>query len=119
MEKAKKIKRFLRVFYNVTCIFSGTKYPTVSLYFTQVFVVQHTLMMQTEDNDRYVKSMATEMSKKFSKYWSEYNLLGAVACILDPRYKIQFVEFCYNKLYGLRSRQFENVKDKLKSLFNE
>lgn len=118
-DKAEKIKKFLGVFYNATCVFSGTRYPTANLFFPQVFLVQHTIKMGTEDSDRYVKFMAMEMGKKFAKYWNDYNLLLAIACILDPCYKIQFVEFCYKRLYGQDSMQFENVKYKLNALFNE
>ena len=72
-----------------------------------------------KDDDEYVKLIATKMYKKFEKYWSEYNVLLAIACILDPRYKMQFVEFCYHGLYGHNSTELKNVKDKLFSLFNE
>ena len=75
--------------------------------------------MGMESDDFHVKSMAIEMNRKFEKYWREYNLLLAIACVLDPRYKIQFVEFCYKRLYGDDSRQFGKVKSKLFSLFNE
>ena len=72
-----------------------------------------------ESDDFHVKSMAIEMIKKFEKYWREYNLLLAIAYVLDPRYKIQFVKFCYDRLYGNDSREFEKVRSKLFSLFNE
>lgn len=39
-----------------------------------------------------------------------------IACILDPRYKMDFVKFCYKRFYGKR---FEVVETKLKGLCDE
>ncbi|KAI3689510.1 hypothetical protein L2E82_47470 [Cichorium intybus] len=55
---------------------------------------------------------------KFEKYWSEFSLILAIAVILDPRYKLQTVEWGYSKIYGANSSQFEEVKDTLSSLFD-
>lgn len=43
-DRAEEIRKFLEIFYNVTCIFPGTKYPTANLFFPQVFMVQQTLL---------------------------------------------------------------------------
>ncbi|KAG6487738.1 hypothetical protein ZIOFF_056339 [Zingiber officinale] len=43
------------------------------------------------------------------------NSMGTV----DPRFKMQFVEFCYNKLYGHGSNELSLVRSKLVSLFEE
>ena len=60
------------------------------------------------------------MFVKFQKYWAEFSRILAFAVILDPRYKIQFVDFCYKKLYGVNgSLEFTIVRDQLFSLFNE
>ncbi|KAL2939350.1 Zinc finger BED domain-containing protein RICESLEEPER 1, partial [Bienertia sinuspersici] len=42
-----------------------------------------------------------------NNYWSDYNLLLSCAIVLDPPYKLWFVEYCYTVLYG-------EVKDKEK-----
>ncbi|OMO91462.1 hypothetical protein CCACVL1_07109, partial [Corchorus capsularis] len=44
--------------------------------------------------------MAKEMKTKFDKYWSSYSTLLAFAIILDPRYKLQFLKFCFQKVHG-------------------
>lgn len=60
---------------------------------------------------------ANRMYSKFEKYWSEYSTILAIAVTLDPRYKIQFVDFCYSKLYGPGSTEGSRVWEKLTSLF--
>ncbi|OMO93748.1 hypothetical protein COLO4_16698 [Corchorus olitorius] len=63
--------------------------------------------------------MATRMFAKFEKYWSDFSLILAVAVTLDPRYKLQFVEYSYQTLYGENSEQFSKISATLYGLFNE
>lgn len=44
--------------------------------------------------------MARRMENFFDKYWNSYSVVLSFAVILDPRYKLQFVEWCYVKLLG-------------------
>ncbi|CAL8993402.1 unnamed protein product [Prunus brigantina] len=116
--KVEKITKFLGYFYDVTCLFSGTKYPTSNLFFPKVFIVQHQIKAAMEDNDGFMNKMGTNMNMKFEKYWSEYSLILAIAIILDPRYKLHFVEWAYTKLHGKDSEEFKYVRDTLTSLFD-
>ena len=43
----------------------------------------------------------------------------AIAVVFDPRYKFQFLEFSYQKLYGSGSAELTKVRDTLFNLFNE
>ncbi|KAA8538150.1 hypothetical protein F0562_027758 [Nyssa sinensis] len=117
--KVEKIHKFLRLFYDITCLFSGMKYPTANLYFPLVFKLQLSLTHEKQSYDGFLRRMATQMFGKFEKYWSEFNLILAIAVIFDPRYKIQFIEFSFNKLYGDGSNQLTHVRNKLFSLFDE
>ncbi|XP_070660473.1 zinc finger BED domain-containing protein DAYSLEEPER-like [Malus domestica] len=69
------------------------------------------------DCDDFMRRMGSYMNLKFEKYWSEYSLILAIAVILDPRYKLQFVEWGYDKLYGKESRELKDVGDTLFALF--
>ena len=53
------------------------------------------------------------------KYWDSYSAILSFLVILDPRYKFQFVEYCYVKLYGSEEdvRLEKKVYDKLKVFF--
>ncbi|XP_075520592.1 zinc finger BED domain-containing protein RICESLEEPER 2-like isoform X3 [Primulina tabacum] len=117
--QAEKICKFLEVFYETTTLFSEVKYPTANLYFPRVFTVQLTLSQALQSSDDFMRSMANRMFQKFDKYWKDYNILLSIAVIVDPRFKKQFVEFCYNKLYGHGSNELSLVKSKLVSLFEE
>lgn len=45
-----------------------------------------------QSSNAFVSSMVGRMYSKFEKYWCEYNIILAIVVILDPRYKVQFVE---------------------------
>ncbi|KAL0004660.1 hypothetical protein SO802_012221 [Lithocarpus litseifolius] len=119
-KKAKKIKKFLAVFYDATLVFSGTKYPTANLYFPQVFIVYFTLKKESDSGDEYMRKMADQMLVKFEKYWIEFSVVLAIAVVLDPRYKLPFIDWCYQKLYGYPSSlQYLKVREKLFAMFGE
>ena len=80
--KLEKIFKFLEVFYEVTCIFSGNKYCIANLYFPSVSTVERTLKEEIESSDTFMKIMACKMYEMFSKYWSEYSPILAMAAVL-------------------------------------
>ncbi|XP_040374613.1 zinc finger BED domain-containing protein RICESLEEPER 2-like [Rosa chinensis] len=116
--KIEKITKFLGYFYEVTWLFSGTKYPTSNLFFPKVFIVQHSIQEAMMDHDSFMRRMGMEMNLKFEKYWSDYSLILGIAVVMDPRFKMQFVEWAYDKLYGPDSSQLEVFNDTLSSLFD-
>ena len=118
--KIEKLCGFLKVFYEVTCAFSGSKYPTSNLYFPNIVRVRILLKEEMEKGDGLMRSMATRMFTKFEKYWAEFSTIMAIATILDPQYKFQFAEWAFKKVYGAdHVIELSLLKDKLSCLFVE
>nr|XP_009787974.1 PREDICTED: zinc finger BED domain-containing protein RICESLEEPER 2-like [Nicotiana sylvestris] len=64
--------------------------------------------------------MAGKMEEKFSKYWQEYTPILSLVVVLDPRYKLKFVKFCFSKLDSLSCNdKTKVVEDNLHRLFKE
>nr|XP_019703385.2 zinc finger BED domain-containing protein RICESLEEPER 1-like [Elaeis guineensis] len=64
--------------------------------------------------------MARPMREKFAKYWEECSLSLAIATVLDPRFKIDIVEYYYDQLYGSDSFDYiERVRTVMFDLYNE
>jgi len=118
-DKVEKIKTFLKLFYDATLKFSGTKYPTANLYFPSIWHCCVMLKQYLEGDDEYLKYMATAMWGKFQKYWSQFHLTLAIACVLDPRFKLRLVEFSYKKLYGDDCVECISMRSTLYSIFEE
>ncbi|KAG4196140.1 hypothetical protein ERO13_A06G150966v2, partial [Gossypium hirsutum] len=101
--------KFLKVFYDVTCVFSGSNYPTANLYFRRVWKV-HKLLLDTVKGPH---SFLTPM-------WAEYSLILSCAAILDPRYKLNYVQYCFTTIYGIHASDFvETILSNLRLLFDE
>ncbi|XP_024978929.1 zinc finger BED domain-containing protein RICESLEEPER 2-like [Cynara cardunculus var. scolymus] len=100
--------KFLKVFYEVTCAFSGSKYITTNLYFANVLTVRVLLHKEKDSDDTFVKNMASRMYEKFEKYWANFSTVMAFAAVLDPRYKYHIVEWGYEKFIGTNFDTFSN-----------
>ncbi|XP_048493931.2 zinc finger BED domain-containing protein RICESLEEPER 2-like [Beta vulgaris subsp. vulgaris] len=120
-QKVYVIHDFLKVFYDITNEFSSYKTPTANIYFKGVWEIQCMLLEMANGPHLFLVDMAKEMQKKFDKYWSDYNLLLSCACVLDPRYKLGFVEYCYSTLYGEShaKEKVANVRSMLCELLKE
>ena len=64
------------------------------------------------------------MKKKIDKYWESIdniNLMLFVAVVLDPRYKLKYVKFCFRGWYGKDKgdAMSSKVRDALKRLYVE
>ena len=97
---AKEICERLELFYEVTKIFSRTKYPTSNLYFPNICEIK--LSMSNWIGSPYVeiRLMAINMIEEFNKYWAEIHNLLVVATVLDPIFKMKLVEFYFLKIFG-------------------
>ncbi|GLT39759.1 hypothetical protein SLA2020_139340 [Shorea laevis] len=119
-EKVSLLCKFLKAFFEVTRILSGSRYPTSNLYFKWVWKVYSRLLDMVRGPENFLTSMVKEMESKFRQYWSDYSLILSCAAVLDPRYKVKFVEYCYTKLYGNDAQQYVGtVINTLYCLFDE
>ncbi|GJW00868.1 zf-CCHC domain-containing protein [Tanacetum coccineum] len=65
--------------------------------------------------------MAKEMKTKFEKYWDTYSMILLFVVILDPRYKMKIVEYCFDKLGMLGemlSDKVGSIESGLRNLYN-
>ncbi|KAK1432915.1 hypothetical protein QVD17_09818 [Tagetes erecta] len=108
------ITRFLKPFYDITTLFSGSSYPTSNLYFHKVWKIQMFIEEEIHNVDPVIENMAKEMQQKFEKYWDNYSVVLSFAVILDPRYKLKIVEYCFSKL----NMTNEDRDEKLKIIFD-
>jgi hypothetical protein len=76
----------LEIFNDVTAIFSETKSPTANFFFPEMCRVRSLLNAQliSDQDDVFMRDMASVMWEKMEKYWNDCNLLLAIATILDP-----------------------------------
>ena len=54
--------------------------------------------------------MTAVILDKFDKYWEEKNNVMVIATILDPRFKMRYIQFYFSQLYDF-SRCEQEVAD--------
>ncbi|XP_026398884.1 zinc finger BED domain-containing protein RICESLEEPER 2-like [Papaver somniferum] len=121
-EQIEVVTKFLKVFHDLTKIFSGSKYPTSIPYFERICQVQVLLKKESRNDIEFIRNMVKEMQAKFDSYWKELSPILAMAVVLDPRSKMNFVKFTYSKLYPeVREleREVNKVRSNMTTLFNE
>ncbi|KAJ1687728.1 hypothetical protein LUZ63_013619 [Rhynchospora breviuscula] len=110
----------LKVFYGATLKLSGTKYPTLNLFFTEFCEVFLTIKKMATSPYQFIVQMGTDMLAKFDKYWTIGNSLLAIATVLDPRCKIAVVEYYMKELCPKVCDSFiNNLRNCMKEMFNE
>ncbi|CAN1278795.1 Putative AC transposase [Linum perenne] len=101
-------------------MFSGAKYPTTNMFFPRICDLRVKLSEWLYDPNPMISNMAHSMWTKFSKYWDVIHNVLAIAVVLDPRYKLEIVEF-YAEKFGSADCGFsaESVKQILCELVVE
>jgi len=88
----------LKIFDDVTLIFSERDFPTANLLFRLICEIKLSLQSWLNSDVDVIRDMTFKMIEKFDKYWSEMNGLLAIALILDPRKKMDYVDFYFNEI---------------------
>lgn len=116
-----KIAPILKSLAEVTSAFSGSTYPTTNIFYPYIVNVKVALRAAIASGDDELKLMADAMLDKFDKYWEEKNNVMVLATILDPRFKMRFIGWCFNQMYepSKAANELRDVKDELKDLYSQ
>jgi len=71
--------------------------------------------------DTYLKKMGAAMLHKFDKYWEVKNNVMVIATILDPRFKMRYIEFYFSQLYDSSrcEQEVADIKKELEELYKK
>ena len=115
------ITRFLKKFYDATNRLSAYLHVSSNLYFTEVCDIVGSLNELSMMEDSSLRSMSIKMRLKFDKYWEpidKMNMMLLVAVVLDPRYKLKYVKFCYSYYFKLEVSHMIELTQKLRNALN-
>ena len=121
-----KLIRFLVIFYNSTLVVSASSKVNAFKCYGEIVTIERNLTGLVSSLDPELKLKASEMLKKFLKYWGGIkgvNKMLILATIFDPTQKMHFAKLCFEKLYGkdtVEAKEMtKSVTDLLTSMFNE
>ncbi|KAK4285030.1 hypothetical protein QN277_001781 [Acacia crassicarpa] len=95
---AKDFVIFLKVLYNITLQFSGSLHVTSNICFQHIVDVSDILQAMANNHNSLLCNMAKGMQSKYDKYWGKFenlNPLLVIAVVLDPRYKMKYLNFIF------------------------
>jgi hypothetical protein len=118
-EKIENVNQVLVVFNDVTTIVSGSDYRTSNLFLLEVWKMKEIVDAKSGDRNEYIRLMVARISDKFDKYLRDTNMLMALAAVLDPRYKINLINFYFPIIYPLdvKGNRIKDVLSVLKELY--
>ncbi|XP_070017176.1 zinc finger BED domain-containing protein RICESLEEPER 1-like [Nicotiana sylvestris] len=126
-KNVKAFIKFLNIFYQTTLKFSGSLYATSNSFFHEFFNLRNAIIKHTKSDDRTLNDMAGRMKSKLEKYWGKFedmNMLLLVAVMLDPRYKMKYVNFILTDAFGsllgrLKSEDVVSILTRLYDNYND
>ncbi|KAE8690247.1 hypothetical protein F3Y22_tig00110904pilonHSYRG00114 [Hibiscus syriacus] len=113
---------FLSIFYDVTLRLSGSRYVTCNHYAHEIYGTR-LMISNISDDDEGIKKMAAQMMSKYDKYYGNIdniNIMMFVGVILDPRHKLNYVNWIVHDSYDETQATllFLKIKMVLQSLFD-
>nr|ADN33674.1 transposase [Cucumis melo subsp. melo] len=101
-DNAKVFVKFLKTFSEVTMKFSASMSVTSNIFFHELCLIQEIIREYSSYENALLSQMTLSMQTKFNKYWGittseKTNLLLYVSVVLDPRYKLAYVNYCFNE----------------------
>ena len=97
---AEKILQYLLPFYTMTELFLGTQYPTSNLFFPMICEMRINLDQWELSDVPVVREMVGQMIMKFDKYWAQFHGILVISVIIDPKFKMQLVNYYFPQFYG-------------------
>jgi hypothetical protein len=119
-ESVTALTNCLKLFVDVTNVFTDAKLPTANIYFPEICDVHIRLIEWCKSPDDIINSTAIKMKSIFDHYWIKCGLILAIAAILDPRYKMKLVEYYFKQIYEADGPdRIKDVLNGIRDLFNE
>ncbi|KAG7582285.1 HAT C-terminal dimerization domain [Arabidopsis suecica] len=117
-----KIQTFCKL---TNCIYKVAKelfegeYSTSNVFFHLLAELKVMLNQELANADSdYFLSKAKQILERFDKYWNNMFLVLATASVLDPRFKMKYLEFyCSKKEVNVEGSKAATVLDYLRNLF--
>ncbi|KAI9125837.1 hypothetical protein K1719_003255 [Acacia pycnantha] len=111
-------------FYNLTNRISGSLYVTSNNFFREIYKVYRFLNEWLKSDVLELCNVASRMKEKYDKYWGDpmqINKLLYIAIVLDPRYKLDWVQFALCKMHtrAVGEHLGVHIKEVLICLYDE
>lgn len=122
---ARAFSAFLKLFYEATKTFSTSQNVSLHTCFHQVSAIYCELKQATLNLNDFFASVGGDMMEKYNRYWGspdKMNKMIYFGIILDPRYKLSYIEWAFKDMYGVGSKFGSDlvkfIKENLQKLYD-
>jgi hypothetical protein len=81
----------LKMFNDITAVFSGTNYVTANIQLLKICEAKMQIRQWSACANPIIEKMSSKMIDKFDKYWKDIKGPMGIATILDPRFKTDYL----------------------------
>lgn len=120
-DKAVRLVKFLKIFYDATIQFSGSKVVTANQPLLWMCTIVGELEKCIKSGDPLMASIGIAMKEKYDKYWGrleDMNKICLIAVLMDPRYKVLYLEYFFPKLQEDKAKVQQMVTE-VKKIFEK
>ncbi|KAF3774789.1 putative AC transposase [Nymphaea thermarum] len=71
---------------------------STNLVFEEIVSIYHHLYRHRGTSNEHIRALTCKMQEKFDKYFKGYNILFAIAVVLDPRFKLSYLKYLLGNL---------------------
>jgi Domain of unknown function (DUF4413) len=119
-KQAQDVAKILEAFLNATKSFLVVRRPSSHTYMKEVWGIRGLLLDGELKDNAILQGLTQRMQKKFFKYWETPNLILTIATLFDPRYKLNFIQYCFQYAYGDEyETKLDNVRTWLTKYYEE
>nr|XP_020151658.1 zinc finger BED domain-containing protein RICESLEEPER 2-like [Aegilops tauschii subsp. strangulata] len=120
MGVTESICKILRTFYHAIEVISGPSSPTANIYFSEVWKVRTVLQEEASNENVEIATLVMVMQHAFDEYWQNSYVWLSIPVVLDPRFKMSFIEFRLRQAYGAGSASYlSEIRGAVQELFGE
>ncbi|KAF1895890.1 hypothetical protein Lal_00033953 [Lupinus albus] len=106
-EMANEICQKLKLFYNVTLVYSGTLYPTANVLFPKICEIKLALVDWLKSTDLVIHQMAEAMHAKFENQSQTLNLIDVGADEVNVDWRAKYKSFVSEQNFTIAHRRSE------------
>ncbi|XP_050890290.1 zinc finger BED domain-containing protein RICESLEEPER 1-like [Lathyrus oleraceus] len=122
---ARAFSAFLKLFYEATKTFSTSQNVSLHTCFHHVSAIYCELKQAPLNLNDFFASVGGDMMEKYNRYWGspdKMNKMIYFGIILDPRYKLSYIEWAFKDMYGVGSKfgsdLVKSIKENLQKLYD-
>ncbi|KAL7152563.1 hypothetical protein ABFS83_04G105800 [Erythranthe nasuta] len=110
---------FLKLLFEAANVLTRPVYPTTNIFSSQVVDIHKEFTeAASASSDPFRITLTKPLREKFMRYWESCNLVIAMAAVMDPRMKMDYVAFNSTRIYGEDADTWVKiVNDSLHELF--